>query len=121
MSVAGERRAPMVHAPVRVVDTAIVKIDQLDAMLALIEDELVPVMRDAGVALESQLMSSPEIGEDVIIQTTWFVPDHGAWNIIRKNFFLDPRWHAAWAKAPQLRVGSDRRFLYPVPERSAAR
>ena len=121
MTVSGGSRAPMVHAPVRIVDTAIVTVDQLDAMLALIADEMVPMMAGAGVTLESTLMTSPEIGEDVTIQTTWLVPDHAAWNINRKNFFLDPRWHAAWAKAPQLRIGSDRRFFYPVPERRAAR
>ena len=108
-------RRPFAHDPLSVVDTTIVATENLDAMLALIGTEMVPVMEAAGATLASCLATSREIGEDVIVQTTWSVRDHAAWNVIRGKCFLDPRWHAMWAKAAALRTGSDRRFFYPAP------
>ena len=102
------------HAPVRVVDRAIVPPDRLEQMLALIADEMVPVMEDAGARFGSCQTTSPEIGEPVIIETTWLVESHAAWNLIRKACFFDPRWQAMWTRARALRLDSDRRFFYPV-------
>jgi hypothetical protein len=104
----------MQHAPVHIIDTAIVNVADHQRFLALVRDEIVPTMRDAGVECLSVLASSPEIGEDVEVQVTWRVADHQAWNVARRDFFLDPRWHAASATAATIRKGGKRRFLYPV-------
>jgi hypothetical protein len=108
------RIAKMEHAPVHIVDTSIVPLGDHQRFLALVRDEIVPVMRDAGVECLSVLASSPEIGEPVEVQVTWRVADHQAWNVARRDFFLDPRWHAASAAAAKLRTGGKRRFLYPA-------
>jgi len=104
----------MEHAPVHIVDTAIVPVADHQRFLALVREEIVPAMTDAGIECLSILASSPEIGEDVEVQMTWRVADHQAWNVARRDFFMDPRWHAASAKAAALRTGGKRRFLYPV-------
>jgi hypothetical protein len=44
------------------------------------------------------------------------VADHAEWNRARRNFFMDPRWHAVWAEAAPLRRGGTRRFYYPLIE-----
>jgi hypothetical protein len=104
----------MEHAPVHIVDTSIVPCESHERFLALVHDEIVPAMTCAGAELLSVLASSPDIGEDVQVQVTWKVADHSAWNVVRRNFFMDPRWHEASAKAVGLRIGGQRRFLYPV-------
>jgi hypothetical protein len=104
----------MEHAPVHIVDTAIVRREDSARFLALVRDEIEPAMSDAGAECLSVLASSPEIGEDVEVQMTWRVPDHAAWNVTRRDFFMDPRWHAASTTAASLRIGGKRRFLYPV-------
>lgn len=104
----------MKHAPVHIVDTSTVAPADHERFLALVRDEVVPVMTDAGVECLSVLASSPEIGEDVEVQVTWRVADHQAWNVARRDFFMDPRWHAASATAAKLRTGGKRRFLYPA-------
>lgn len=104
----------MRHAPVHIVDTSIVPREHYERFRALVHEEIVPAMTDAGAALLSVLASSPDIGEDVQFQVTWQLADHSAWNVVRKAFFFDPRWHAAAAAAEALRVGGQRRFLYPA-------
>jgi hypothetical protein len=104
----------MEHAPVHIVDTSLVTREDCERFLALVREEIVPVMTDAGAECLSVLASSPEIGEDVEVQVTWRVPDHQAWNVARREFFLDPRYHSASATAATLRTGGRRRILYPV-------
>lgn len=104
----------MEHAPVHIVDTSIVPRERHEEFLSLVRDKIVPVMADAGAELLSVLATSPDIGEDVQVQVTWRVADHSAWNVVRRNFFLDPRWHEASAASAAIRVGGQRRFLYPV-------
>jgi hypothetical protein len=85
-----------------------------ERFMALVHEEIVPVMTESGAELVSVLASSPDIGEDVQVQVTWKVADHSAWNVVRKNFFMNPRWHAASAASASMRRGGQRRFLYPV-------
>jgi len=106
----------MDHAPIRIVDTIEVPPDRQPELLALIEETIVPVLRDAGVELVSCLSTSTALGEPVLVQATWGVPDHAAWNRIRKTLFLDPRWHAMWERVAGLRTGGTRRFFYPVEQ-----
>jgi hypothetical protein len=102
------------HFPVHIVDSSIVPLESHERFLALVHEEIVPVMTQAGAELVSVLASSPDLGEDVLVQVTWRVADHSAWNVVRKNFFMDPRWHTASAASAGLRSGGQRRFLYPV-------
>ncbi len=102
-------------APIHIVDTLAVTPGNQLAMLTLLNDECIPVMREAGLELVSCYSTSPDLGEDVLIQVTWKAPDHSAFNVIRKNFVLDPRWSAYAAKASQLWTGGTRRFFYPAP------
>ncbi|MDG2002572.1 MAG: hypothetical protein P8J20_04505 [Novosphingobium sp.] len=104
----------MEHAPVHIVDTSLVAAQDHERFLALVREEIVPTMTDAGIECLSVLASSPEIGEDVEVQVTWRVSDHQAWNVARRDFFLDPRYHAFSATAASLRTGGRRRILYPV-------
>jgi hypothetical protein len=102
------------HAPVHIVDTVRVAAADAGRYAALIRNRVAPVMAEAGAAMIELRATSPEIGEDVLVQTVWSVPDHAEWNRVRRNFFLDPRWHAAWAEAAPLRRGGTRRFYYAL-------
>lgn len=106
----------MKHAPVHIVDTAAVAPGDATAYARLLRDELAPVMRDAGAPMIELRSTSDELGEDVLVQVVWSTPDHAAWNRVRRNFFTDPRWHAAWARLAPLRRGGTRRFYYPLVE-----
>jgi hypothetical protein len=103
-------------APIHIVDTA--SVAPADAMLyaKLIRDQLAPVMRDAGAPMIELRTTSDELGEEVLVQAVWNVADHAEWNRARRNFFMDPRWHAVWAEAAPLRRGGTRRFYYPLIE-----
>lgn len=104
----------MKTAPIHLVDT--VSVAAADAMryADLIREQLGPVMRDAGAPMIALRTTSDELGEDVMVQVVWSVEDHAAWNRVRRNFFMDPRWHAAWAELAPLRRGGTRRFYYPL-------
>ena len=106
----------MKHAPIHIVDTASVAPEDAARFAALLRDTLGPVMRDAGAPMIELRTTSDALGEDVQVQAVWLVEDHAAWNRVRRNFFMDPRWHAAWAEIAPLRRGGTRRFFYPVLE-----
>ena len=99
--------------PIHIVDTLVVPPASRTELLDLLKAEWIPVMRDAGMELLSCYSTLDNLGEDVLIQVTWRVADHSAFNLIRKNFVLDPRWHSYSAKAKKLRTGGTRRFFYP--------
>jgi hypothetical protein len=107
-------------APVHIVDTA--SVDPADAVryAELVRDKLAPAMRDAGAPMIALRTTSDALGEDVLVQVVWSVEDHAGWNRARRNFFTDPRWHAAWADLALLRKGGTRRFYYPVIEGAGA-
>jgi hypothetical protein len=108
------------YAPIHVVDTVSVLPEHASRYAALLRERIAPVMSDAGAKLIELRASSGEIGEDVLVQAVWSVADHAQWNRVRRNFFLDPRWHAAWAEAAPLRLGGTRRFYYPLPDEAEA-
>ena len=95
------------------VDTVQVRPEDLAAYVALVHDGAVPVMTAAGATFVSCWATSPALGEHVDVQVTWSFADHVEWNAIRKNFVLDPAWHALAARAATLRAGGTRRFYYP--------
>jgi len=108
----------MKRAPVHIVDTASVAPADAAHYAELLRQELAPVMRDAGAPMIELRSTSDELGEDVLVQVVWRTEDHAAWNRVRRNFFMDPRWHAAWARIAPLRRGGTRRFYYPLMEES---
>jgi hypothetical protein len=97
-----------------IVDTVQVQPDRVDAYVALVRTDAVPVMTRAGAGFVSCWATSPALGEDVDVQVTWSFPDHVAWNEIRKNLVLDRDWHALAPRARALRTGGTRRFYYPT-------
>jgi hypothetical protein len=99
---------------VYVVDTIDVAVDAADSYVSMVRDEALPVMSDAGATLVGCWATSKDIGEDVRVKVVWSCADHIAWNEIRKNFVLDPRYYAYAARAESLRKGGDRRFYYPA-------
>lgn len=106
----------MKSAPVHIVDTASVAPADAAQYAELLRDELGPVMRDAGAPMIELRSTSDKLGEDVLIQVVWRTEDHAAWNRARRNFFMDPRWHAAWQRIAPMRRGGTRRFYYPLTE-----
>ena len=103
-------------APVHIVDTASVAPADAGRYAELLRAQLGPVMRDAGAPMIELRTTSDALGEDVLVQVVWRTEDHAAWNRVRRNFFMDPRWHAAWAEIAPLRRGGTRRFYYPLIE-----
>jgi NIPSNAP len=101
--------------PIYIVDTLAVRPAHQLAMLSLLKEEGIPVMQEAGLELVGCYSTSPDLGEDVLIQVTWKAPDHSAFNLIRKEFVTDPRWWSYAARASALWTGGTRRFFYPAP------
>lgn len=101
--------------PIFIVDTLAVKPSDQMALLSLLKEEGIPVMQDAGLQLVGCYSTSPDLDEDVLIQVTWKVADHSAFNLIRMKFVTDPRWWRYAAQASRLRTGGTRRFFYPAP------
>lgn len=101
--------------PIHIVDTlAVDPADQM-TMLKLLKEEGIPVMRDAGLELIGCWSTSPDLGEEVLIQVTWKCASHAEFNLIRKEFVCDPRWWVYSGKAAPLWKGGNRRFFYPAP------
>lgn len=101
--------------PIYIVDTlAVAPSDQL-AMLELLRDEGVPILRKAGLELVSCRSTSPDLGEDVLIQVTWKAADHAHFNRVRFAFVTDPAWREYAGKAAKLWRSGTRRFFYPSP------
>lgn len=102
-------------APIHIVDTlAVAPSDQM-ALLELLRDEGVPILRRAGLELVSCRSTSPDLGEDVLIQVTWRAKDHAHYNQARFAFVMDPAWSDFAGKASKLWRGGTRRFFYPSP------
>jgi hypothetical protein len=99
------------------VDVAQVAPANVDEYLRVVGELEVPVMTDAGATFVSCWATSKELGEDVDIQVVWSFDDHAAWNAIRKNLVLDPRWYAYGDKLARLRTGGRRRFFHPTDVR----
>src|SRR5580693_1842970 len=101
--------------PSYIVDTLAVKPAEQIAMLKLLKEEGIPIMQDAGLELLGCYSTSPDLDEDVLIQVTWRVADHSAFNQQRKAFATDPRWWVYSEKISKLWTGGTRRFFYPAP------
>lgn len=102
-------------SPIHIVDTLAVAPSDQQSMLELLRDEGVPVLRKAGLELVSCLSTSPDLGEDVLIQVTWKAADHTRFNRARFAFVTDPAWREFANKASKLWRNGTRRFFYPSP------
>ncbi len=102
-------------SPIHIVDTLAVAPSDQVAMLELLRDEGVPILRRAGLELVSCRSTSPDLGEDVLIQVTWKAADHEHFNRVRFAFVTDPAWRDYASKASKLWRSGTRRFFYPSP------
>ena len=100
--------------PIHIVDTLSVDPVNRIKLLKLLREEGIPVMQNAGLELVGCYSTSPDLGEEVLIQVTWKVDDHAAFNQLRVKFVLDPDWWAYAEKLAGLRTGGTRRFFYPA-------
>ena len=104
----------MDHKPIHIVDTLAVTPDKQVALLKLLKEEGIPVMEKAGLELVGCYSTSPDLGEDVLVQVTWKCADHSTFNVMRKEFVTDLDWWAYAEKASKLWHGGTRRFFYPA-------
>lgn len=102
-------------SPIHIVDTLAVAPSDQQPMLELLRDEGIPLLRKAGLELLSCLSTSPDLGEDVLIQVTWKAADHTHFNQVRFAFVTDPAWREFANKASKLWRSGTRRFFYPSP------
>ncbi len=98
--------------PVYVVETLAVRPQDCAALLELIGGTIAPLMTGLGLEFLSCLAGSEQLGEDVLVQTTWRVESHVAWRKVRDKLFHNSAWREAYAEAARLRVGGTRRFFY---------
>ncbi len=94
---------------VRLVDLHRVASNDLDALLAIVREEIVPTMEAAGAAFVACDVA-PDLGDDREVRTEWSCADFVAWNEIRRALMFDPRYHAYGAALANLRRGGTRRF-----------
>ncbi|MHB8681589.1 MAG: hypothetical protein ACYDA2_05795 [Acidimicrobiales bacterium] len=98
------------------VDTVTVADADVARYVELVGDRVRPVMTEAGATFEYCRCTDGGLGEPVEVQVAWSCADNAAWNVIRRNLVLDPRWYEATAALEPLRQGGTRRF-YRGPSR----
>lgn len=94
---------------VHLVDVHHVSPADVGAFVALVREQVVPVMEAAGAELV-RCDVAPALGDDVDVRTEWSCADFVAWNEIRRALMFDPRYHACSASLGALRLGGTRRF-----------
>lgn len=99
------------------VDTVTVETDRLERYLDMVRTRAVPIMTGAGATFSYLRSSNPSLGEPTEVQVAWSVADNAAWNEVRKNLVLDPRWYELALELAQTRVGGTRRFLRPAEDK----
>lgn len=96
---------------VYLVDTVAVAPHDVDEYVRTIFSEVVPVMQQAGAVFEHCRTTSSDFDRPVDIEVAWSFDDNEAWNDIRRNLVLDPRWHHCADVLGRLRSSGTRRFL----------
>lgn len=97
------------------VDTVVVETGRADEYLEVLRQRVVPTMTEAGAALAYCRSTSADVGQPVEIQLAWTFADNVAWNEIRRNLVLDPRYYAYAALLAPLRRSGTRRFYRSLP------
>lgn len=94
----------------RRVDTVEVEPDDADEYCRTIDEELAPLVETAGATFEGCWRSPAGTSPAVVVQTVFSCPGFEAWNVIRRNLVLDPRWYACAERLRALGRGGTRRF-----------
>ncbi|HEY3673337.1 MAG TPA: Dabb family protein [Acidimicrobiia bacterium] len=93
----------------RLVDVHHVAPPDVEALVALVRGDAVPIMEDAGASFESCGVA-PDLDDDGEVMTVWTCTDFVEWNRIRRNLMFDPRYHAYGTALAALRRRGTRRF-----------
>jgi hypothetical protein len=104
---------------VRVVDVHHVAPDDVDALVTIVREDVVPTMEAAGAAFVACDVA-PDLGDDREVIAVWACADFTAWNEIRRALMFDPRYHAYGAALATLRHGGTRRFYTDAPTEETA-
>jgi len=99
---------------VRLVDVHRVAPTDVEALVAVVREQVVPTMQDAGADFVACRVA-PDLGDDAEVLTEWSCADFVAWNDIRRRLMFDPRYHAYGAALAALRRGGTRRFYADGP------
>lgn len=94
------------------VDTVELEAEVVDEYCRVVDDELAPLVEEAGATFEGCRRTTEGLGEPVWVQTVWSCPDFEAWNVIRRNLVLDPRWYACAERLHGMIRGGSRRFYH---------
>jgi hypothetical protein len=94
----------------RRVDTVELEAVVVDEYCRIVEDEMTPLVEEAGATLEGYWRTTEGLGEPVWVQTVWSCPDFESWNVIRRNLVLDPRWYACAERLHGMTRSGTRRF-----------
>src|SRR5262245_29685993 len=99
---------------VHVVDQQQIGPDDVEAFVAIVHQQVVPVMEAAG-AVFVRCDVAPRLGDDVDVLTTWSCHDFAEWNVIRRKLMFDIRYHEYAMSLARLRRGGTRRFYFDAP------
>src|SRR3954447_15113114 len=94
---------------VRVVDVHHVEPVDVDALLVILREQVLPTMQAAGATFVACDVA-PEVDDDGEVRTEWACADFVAWNEIRRRLMFDARYHAYGPALAALRRGGTRRF-----------
>lgn len=94
----------------RRVDTVEVGPDDAGKYCRLIDEELAPIVEAAGATFEGWWRTPEGTAEPLLVQTVVSCQGFDAWNVIRRNLVLDPRWYACAEQLHALSRGGTRRF-----------
>jgi hypothetical protein len=86
----------------------------------IVEGEMASIMEDAGAAFEGCWQTVEGLGEPVWVHTVWSCPGFEAWNVIRRDLVLDPRWYACADRLHDLTRSGTRRFYQSPTDTPAA-
>jgi hypothetical protein len=99
---------------VRLVDVHRVAPADVDELVTLVREQVVPTMEAAGTTFVA-CEFAPDLGDDTEVLTMWSCAGFVEWNTIRRNLMFDPRYHAYSAVLARLRRGGSRRFYADEP------
>lgn len=94
----------------RRVDTVEVDRASADEYCRMVEEVLAPIVEEAGATFDGCWHTVETTPGPVLVQTVLSCSGFEAWNVIRRNLVLDPRWYACAEQLHGLGRGGTRRF-----------
>jgi hypothetical protein len=94
----------------RRVDTVEVDPEAAGEYCRLVEQELAPLVVEAGATFEGCWRGVDGTSATVSVQSVFSCSDLATWNVIRRNLVLDPRWYACAERLHPLGRGGTRRI-----------